>query len=111
MVTFQAVKGGIQKYLDNELLSKITGWQRLFVGAGLAMALDKSTDIFNSLKQNPLIQGMDIINSNDEVDIDTLYKYVYAEAQKGAVTFNIPLVGAVTFKADDVEKLYQYIRG
>jgi hypothetical protein len=38
-----------------------------------------------------------------------LYREFYKQAQKGAVTFAVPMIGAMTLNHTDVEKLYRYI--
>lgn len=101
---------GIKKYLESELLERVTGWQKWTVGAALSMILDNAVNVFNSLKTNPVIKSMGVINNDDEIDIDKVYKYFIEQARKSAVTFNLPIIGAVTMKADDVEKIYSFIK-
>ena len=111
MVNVGQVITGLKKYLDSELLSKINGWQKWIAGATVSMAMEKSVDIFNSLKTNPAVKALNIITSDDLIDIDTLYKYILEESKKTAATFTLPVIGAVTLRSEDVEKLYTYITG
>ena len=54
---------------------------------------------------------MGVIDENDQIDIDAIYREFAAQAQRGAITFDVPLVGALTLTAADVDKLYGYITG
>ena len=73
--------------------------------------LSRSGEIFNTLKSNPVVSAMGIIDEQDQIDIDAIYREFAAQAQRGAVTFDVPLVGALTLTATDVDKLYGYITG
>lgn len=110
MVTLNQVQNGIVKYLDSEITPNINGWQKWVFGALASTAMLKTTNIFNALKENPLIKMLEVIDENDNIDIDTLYREFYKQAQKGAVTFDVPMIGPMTINHTDVEKLYRYIK-
>lgn len=109
MVTLNQVQNGVVKYIDNELIPNINGWQKWVFGALASTAMLKTTNIFNSLKQNEFVKMLGVIDENDNIDIDTLYREFLKQAQKGAVTFDVPMIGAMTLNHTDVEKLYRYI--
>jgi hypothetical protein len=52
---------------------------------------------------------LEVIDENDMIDIDTLYREFLKQAQKGPATFDVPMVGALTLNTADVEKIYRYI--
>lgn len=110
MAKFNQIKSGIAEYIDREMLPQIHGWQKWVVGASLSMAMEKSVDIFNKLKENEFIKLMEVIDSNDNIDIDKLYKHFLAESKKGAITFKSSILGDITLDEKDVEKIYCYIR-
>lgn len=111
MIAYSKVINGITKYIDDEIVNKLAGLQKWVVGAAAGIMLTKGTEIFNGLKTSPLIKSMGIINGNDEVDVELIYKELKKQAQKGAVTFDIPLLGALTLNEQDVDKLYNKIIG
>lgn len=111
MVTLAQVRAGVTRYLETEMLAKITGWQKWVVGAAASMALEQSTAIFNQLKTSPIVQVLGVIDERDEIDIDRLHAEFAKQAQRGAVTFDVPVIGSVTLNAGDVDKIYQYIIG
>ena len=111
MVTLAQVQAGVEKYLETEILSKIPDWRKWVLGAGASRMLSRSTEIFNQLKTNPVVSAMGIIDENDQIDIDAVYREFSAQAQRGAITFDVPLVGPLTLGAGDVDQLYRYITG
>lgn len=111
MVTVAQVQSGIQKYINNEFLNKLTGVQKWAVDAFSAMYLLNAGNIFGSLKVNPLVAALGVIDEQDHIDIDKLYKHFKAAAGKSPATISVPLLGAVTLNEGDVDKLYNYIVG
>jgi hypothetical protein len=97
------------RYLDTEITPNIGGWQKWVFGAVAGVALSKITNIFNALKNNELIKMLEVIDEEDNIDIDTIYREFLKQAQKGAITFDIPMVGAMTLDHSDVEKIYKHI--
>lgn len=110
MATLNNVISGLKNYLESELIPQISGLNKWIVGAGIAMSLDKGTEIFNQIKTIPLIHTLEIVDQEDNINIDKLYKYLLEQAKKSAVTFSAPIVGAMTFKSSDIEKLYNFIK-
>lgn len=110
MYNLGQVVRGISEYLDNEIVYKISGWQRWVVGAGLGVSLNRSTEIFNELKKNEIVKTLGLIDNDDKIDVDTIYKELVKQAKKGAITFNLPMIGSITLNEKDVNKLYDYIR-
>ena len=72
MYNLGQVVRGISEYLDNEIVYKISGWQRWVVGAGLGVSLNRSTEIFNELKKNEIVKTLGLIDNDDKIDVDTI---------------------------------------
>lgn len=111
MVTLAQVQAGLNRYIAQEFLSKMTGWQKWVFGASAAMLNSNITGIFNQLKGNNLVKMMGVIDENDNIDIDKLYAAFKEQARQSSVTFDLPVVGATTLNEGDVEKLYSFIKG
>lgn len=111
MVNLAQVQLGVEKYIENEIITKIVDWRKWVVGAGVSMALSRSTEFFNQIKDHPVVKAMGVIDDNDMIDIDKLHAEFAKQAQRGAITFDVPLMGALTLNAADVDKLYSYIVG
>lgn len=110
MYHLNQVISGIQNYVESEILQKINGWQKWIVATGISLMLDKSTNIFNSLKSNELVKMLELIDDDDRIDVDSIYKELKKQAEKGAITIDLPMLGAVTFTSTDVDRLYSLIQ-
>lgn len=110
MYNLNQVMSGLTKFIDNEILTKINGWQKWVIGAGLGIATTKMENIFNSLKHNELIKVLDLIDENDHINVDVIYEELMKQAQKEPITIDLPMLGALTLKEQDVMSLYNYIK-
>lgn len=110
MYEFSKVINGVAKYIDTEIVNKITGWQKWIVGGAAGIVLSNATNIFNQLKENEFVKMLSIIDENDLIDVDKIYQEMKKQAQKGAVTFNAPMIGAITLNEQDIDKLYNLIK-
>ena len=109
MVSIDKIQAGITAFLENEIVAKMSGWQKWVFGAGLGLAMNHTQDIFTALKNNPLVQMMGVIQPDGTVDLDSLYREIKKQAMQGPAVIAIPGVPAITLYDADVDKLYQYI--
>lgn len=109
-VTVAQAAAGLDSYIQSEFVGKIQDWRKWAVAAGAGLAKDKAVNIVNALKNNPVVKTMGIIDEDDKIDIEILYKHFYKAAEAtGPVTQNILLLGPTTFTAADIDKLYAAI--
>ena len=108
-VNVSQVQNGLTKYLDAEFMQKLNGLQKWLFGAAASMLLANFGKTFNALKTNPIISVMGVIDAEDRLDIDEVYRYFKAEARKSPASFELPGIGMVTLTEQDVDKLYGYI--
>ena len=110
MVTYNQVVNGMSRYIDQEIVNKMQGWQRWALGAGAGIMMNKGTNMFNAFKAHPVVKMLEVIDDNDMIDIDTIYAELRKQAEKGSATFDAPMIGTITLTKDDVDKLYRLIK-
>jgi hypothetical protein len=110
MYDYNKVINGIAKYIDTEIVDKILGWKKWVVGSGLGIALSNSTNVFNQLKNNEFVKMLNIIDKDNKIDVDKIYKELKKQAKKSSITFEVPMVGSITLNEQDIEKLYELIK-
>ena len=110
MYEYNKVMEAIAKFVDEEILTNINGWQKWILGSGVGIALSDSEELFNNLKNNELIKMLKIIDQ-DKINVDKIYKELKKQAKKSSISFNIPMLGTLTLKEEDVDKLYKMIGG
>lgn len=110
MITYSKFISGLTEYIDVEILGKLVGYSKWIFGTLAGVALSKATNIFNVLKENEMIKMLGIIDKDNNIDVDTLYTELKKQAHKGAITFDVPMLGSLTLTEMDVDKLYNYMK-
>lgn len=111
MVTVGQVQDGLAAFLDAEIIPMLPGWRKFAFGAAAGLMLSRSGEIFMKLKADPMIQMLGVIQSDDTIDLDTLYREAKKQIQKAPLTFDLPGAGTITLREGDMDKLYRYIMG
>ena len=109
MVELNRVINGLKAYAEEEIIAKLSGLDKWVMGAGVSMLLDNGVNTFNALKETEIIKVMEIVNTDNQIDLEKIYKAFLEQAEKGAITFKVPLIGSMTINRNDVEKMYNCI--
>ena len=110
MVHYKRVVQGLSAYVEREIAGKMTGSINSWIlGAAVGLVTTRADALLAGLLQNPMLTALHLVDG-EMVDVDAIYGELLKQAQKSSATVSLPLVGAVTFKEDDVEALYRYIK-
>lgn len=112
MIPFENVQKGVAAYLDNEVMPAFRdeGWKRVAAGAAISLVINRSSNYIPILQQNKVVSALGLIDENGSVDIEGLVPVVKQQLEKEPLSIDVPMLGKLTFRPDDVEKLYDYIR-
>lgn len=110
MYEYNKVINGIAKYIDYEIVEKISGWKKWVVGSGMGLALSNTAGVFNQVKNNEFVKMLNIIDKDDRINVDKIYKEMKKQAKKSSVTFDVPMLGPITLNEQDVDKIYDFIK-
>lgn len=111
MIHYSKVINGLMSYVDSEIIGKMNGSLKGW-GVGIVAGLlgKRAERTFSALRENPVLTSLGLIDG-EMVDIEAIYAEALRMAQRGSATANVPMLGAITFSAADVESLYRYIIG
>ena len=109
MVNYEQVVNGLTKFIDNEIISQLSGNQKILLGIGTGVALRKGENMYNALKNNSMIKMLGII-TDEGIDLETLYEEAKKQAMKEVIRVDIPMVGTLKLNEEDIVKLYNYIK-
>ena len=110
MYHYERVLNGLVKFIDDELLPKVDGLQRWVLGTGAGIAANKGAKIFHSLKDNSLLNTLDIVDG-EQVNVDLIYEELSKQATASPIVIDIPMVGTIKLNKSDVDKIYHIIVG
>ena len=111
MATLEQIRTGLISYADKEILPAFAGntVKQIAVGAGLEFYIRK--------KLPKLVQNMGLVEEN-EIDVETLCDVLRGQMQKHPDGLKVELklnpmnpgdVDVFRFKADDVDRMKEYI--
>ena len=108
MYEYSKILDAIAKFVDEDILTNVNGWQKWVLGSGIGLVLNDGEDMLNKIKDNEFVKMLKIVDG-DKINVDKIYKELKKQAKKTPISINIPMVGVLTLKEEDVDKLYKLI--
>lgn len=105
-LTAEQVQRGVLAYADAEIGQNAVGLQKFVTYFAIAAFKDKLPKMLISLKNNPIVQSLDIYNANGNINIDELYKAAKFAIEKSG---SFQAYGII-FNESDIDKLYEYLK-
>ena len=109
MVSVESIGKGIAKFADREILKNVDGWQKVVVGAVIALAINRSQDIVASYRENSIVKMLKIFDDNGNIDIDILRDVIKDNIGNNGFVITVPVLGKLKFHKSDVDNLYNDI--
>ena len=104
-VNTEQIQMGAMNFVENELGKNATGFNKFMVYFSMPIIKKKIAQSVNQFAENELTK--DLFDDNHNVDIDTVYN-MGKEAIRKSGQF---VAYGVIFTENDIDKLYNYIRG
>jgi hypothetical protein len=108
MYHYKTVLHGLVKFVDEELVPKMTGLNKWLFGTGAGIVANKGEHVFHALKDIELLHTLELIDE-EKINVTCIYKELLRQAEKGEIHIEIPMVGTIKLDHSDVEKMYRYI--
>lgn len=109
MVSIDRIQSGIARYLDTEIVPKMSGVNKWLVSAVASAYISDAPELLRKLNGNKAIVALNLIDEAGNVDIDKVYQHLKPIAAKCSAPITLPVVGTLTFTEQDVDSLYAYI--
>lgn len=110
MVSTHQVIKGLTKYIDSDMLPKLTGSRYWVMAVVSGMAVKSAERIMCELQKQPVVNALGLISDNGEVDIDQMYQILRRAAEKTPAEIEIPMVGKYKLEKNDVDLIYRLIK-
>ena len=110
MASVAQIQNGLARYIDTEIVPKLTGWQKWVFATGTGLAVANLSTTVSRWKDNEIVKMLGVID-NDNIDVPRIYQEVKKQSAKGPITFNVPGMGSLTLNDMDVDKIYNMIMG
>nr|WP_326174937.1 hypothetical protein [uncultured Oscillibacter sp.] len=112
MATSQQIEQGAVRFIDGEIAPKIPTnvpngqIKKIFALAGAAYAVRNG---LGKALSSPALAAIGAVDGEGNVDVEGLAEAALAQIPKGGFKVAVPILGELTFFAEDVERLKAYI--
>lgn len=114
MATITQIEQGAVNFIDQEIAPKIPTnipngqIKKIAAVAGAVYAVRKG---LQKAVSNPALTAIGAVDGEGNVDVKGLAEVVSAQIPEGGFKLTVPILGDLTFFAEDVERLRAYIEG
>lgn len=109
MVSIDRIQSGISRYLDTEIVPKMSGVNKWLVSAVASAYVSNAPELIRKLNENKAIAALNLIDEAGNVDVEKIYQSLKPAAAKCPAPITLPIIGTLTFTEQDVDSLYAYI--
>lgn len=109
MVSIDNIGKGVAKFADREILKNVDGWQKVVVGATIALFINRSQSIIAQYENNNVVKMLNIFDDDGNVDIDILRDVIKDNIGNNGFSITVPVLGELKFHKSDVDNLYNDI--
>jgi hypothetical protein len=109
-VTVQQIQTGFCNWFDAELAPQLPGLKKWAARAAIAMASERLPQMME--QYSDMINLTGLRSADGGIDIDRVRDLFLAQARAtGPAREVFPVIGAITFTEQDIERLYRHITG
>lgn len=112
MVTIEQVQRGMVRFIDAEVVPRLSAMEKLVVGSGGGLIAAKLPAVIAGYADNKFVSALGLYDAaNGEVDLDALYNAMKPYFTPDPIPVKIPFIGiTLKFTQREFDALYQYIK-
>lgn len=111
MATVSQIQRGFALFVDNEVASAFTGWQKAVVGGFGGLIAANFPTLVKTYGSHPFVASLGLYNAeNNTVNIDALYSAVVPRLAAEKIPITIPKIGTIKIGREEIDTLVKYIR-
>lgn len=111
-VSFDGVVSGLNRYIDNEIYKGLNDLQELLARVVVGRFNQNTNAMREKLIGNNIVKTLGYVDEDGMIEIDLLLNDIKKEIErKGSICVEIPLIGKLTFHAEDVNAIRNEIAG
>lgn len=111
MATIAQVQRGFALFIDNEIATAFTGWQKAVVAGGAGLIASNFPKLATAYANHPLVVAMGIYDANSgTINIDSLYNMFVLKMGSDKIPITIPKIGTIKMGREEFETLIKYIK-
>lgn len=110
MVSIDRIENGFKRYVDTHFIPNLPdgGFQKVVVAAGASILASRLKAVLHEWSKKEMLHTLGIVNEHG-FDLETIKAEVVKQFGDAGVVLDIPMIGSITFKKEDVDRLYRTI--
>lgn len=111
MVTVSQIQRGFVLFVDNEVITAFSGWQKAIVGGSAGLLAANFPNMVKVYSTNPFVTALGIYEpTNNMIDIDALYNAFVPKLGSDKIPITIPKLGTIRMGQPEIDTLIRYIK-
>lgn len=111
MATITQVQKGFALFVDNEIASAFTGWQRAVVGGLGGLLASNLNNIVKTYGTHPFVAALGLYDpESNTVNIEAAYNAIAPKMTGEKIPITIPKLGTIKIGKDEIDALVRYIK-
>lgn len=111
MVSISQIQRGFTLFIDNEVATAFTGWQKAVVAGAAGLLAANLPNIVKVYGNNPMVEALGVYDPNSgTVNIDALYNAVVPKLGADKIPITIPKIGTIKMGQPEFDALMRYIK-
>lgn len=100
---------GMAHFMDEEMLPQMTGMPKVLGGVGMGMFLNNAQHSLEAYKDKEWAKMIGLIDDRGEYCVEQVYEELLKQVRREPIVFDVPVIGRITMREQDVSRLYQHI--
>jgi hypothetical protein len=111
MATVSQIQRGFVLFVDNEVATAFTGWQKAVIAGASGLIAANMPSLVKTYGSHPFVAAMGLYDpERDSVNIDALYDAFVPKLGAEKIPLCIPKIGTIKLGRDEIDVLMRYIR-
>ena len=111
MVTISQVQRGVVLFIDNEVASAFTGWQKAVVAGVGGLVASNIPALAKTYGRHPLVAAVGLYDpESNMINIDAAYSAIVPKLGTEKIPIDIPKIGTIKLGRDEFDCLMRYIK-
>ena len=111
MVTISQIQRGFVAFVDNEVATAFTGWQKAIVAGGAGLLASNLPNLVKAYAGHPFVAALGVYDAaSNTVNIDALYNAFVPKLGADKIPVTIPKIGTIKMGEPEIDTLMRYIK-
>ena len=111
MVTISQIQRGFVMFIDNEVATAFTGWQKAIVAGASGLIASNLPNLVKTYSSHPLVAAIGLYDAeHNMINLDALYDAFVPRLGTEKIPLTIPKIGTIKMGKDEIDSLMRYIK-